>query len=56
VSACAEQDGLPEVAHDRKVRFEAVHPDFPRTDGLMSAHPRCPIEWFRKDVDDEDLA
>jgi hypothetical protein len=25
-------------------------------DGLMSAHPRCPIEWFRKDVDDEDLA
>jgi hypothetical protein len=37
----AEQDGLPKVAHDRKMRFEAVIPDF--------------REWLRQDVVDEDL-
>ena len=42
IESRAEQDGLPKVAHDRKVRFEAVHPDF--------------REWLRKDVVDEDLA
>src|SRR3954453_4406524 len=38
----AEQDSLPEIAHDRKMRIQAVDPDF--------------REWPCKRVIDEDLA